>query len=255
MLTISYDGSGFAGWQSQPRGNTIQDVLEAALARILKCPGTRIHSSGRTDAGVHALAQTAHFDAPPACRLDAAMWRNALNANLPPTLRVLRCAEMPPQFHARFDATGKTYAYRICTAPVLPPLEFGRAWHVPHPIDLGILTACCREMEGRHDFSAFAARRRGDDPSVPDYAVRSLWTVRPETTGAFLTITYHGEGFLYKMVRLLTGTQVRIAQGREPLSSLRQFLQNPGGPKSTHLAPAAGLCLVRVDYPPSILPA
>ena len=121
-LTLAYDGRAFTGWQSQPHGRSAQDVLESRLGRILEIPLLRVHGAGRTDAGVHALGQVAHFDAPDSLTMDGADWQRALNAHLPPALRVLACDPVAPTFNAQFDASGKRYHYRICRLPVLPPL-------------------------------------------------------------------------------------------------------------------------------------
>ena len=249
-FTIAWDGRPYAGWQSQPGGNTVQDHLEAAVARVLKLPApAAVHGSGRTDTGVHGLGQVAHCDVPDTCRMDMDAWRRALNVHLPPSIRVLEAAVAPPEFHARFDAAGKTYRYRIWTAPVLPPLEAGLAWHVPHTLDRVLLAAACRMCEGEHDFTAFAANR-GDGKDAGRDTVRRIWSVTAAEEGPLLTLTFHGNGFLYRMVRLLTGSIVRVAQGRAPLSWLQYLLTAPPGEKSHHTAPADGLYLVSVDYPP-----
>src|SRR6188472_728200 len=120
-FTVAYDGATFAGWQSQANGNTIQDRLEAAFATFARKPA-RVHGAGRTDAGVHALAQSAHVDLPSAA-IPAWQWVEALNGALPPTIRVMACRWVSPKFHARFSATGKVYRYRIWNGAVLPPLE------------------------------------------------------------------------------------------------------------------------------------
>src|SRR6202521_2925324 len=138
-LIVSYDGASFSGWQSQPNRNAIQDHLENAFQRICSEP-VRVHGAGRTDAGVHALAQCAHVDLPDK-RLTIERWRNALNAVLPATVRILRCQYVSQKFHARFSATGKLYRYRIWAAPVLPPLELGRAWHISSPLDIDLVKA------------------------------------------------------------------------------------------------------------------
>ena len=248
-LTIAYDGRPFAGWQSQRGGNTVQDHLESALAKILKLENPPVvHGSGRTDTGVHALGQVAHFDAPDDCRMDNGAWLRALNVHLPPAIRVMDVNSTAPGFHARFDATGKTYRYRIWNAEVLPPLEAGLAWHVPHAIDFPLLAGACRLCEGTHDFTAFAANR-GDGKDADRDTVRHLWTVRIEHDTPCLTLTFHGSGFLYKMVRLLTGSLLRVALGRSPLAWMQELLTAPDQEKSNHLAPADGLYLVSVDYP------
>jgi tRNA pseudouridine38-40 synthase len=253
-LTIAYDGRPFAGWQSQPDGNTVQDHLEAAIAKTLQQEQrVPVHGSGRTDAGVHAMGQTAHFDVPPDCRMSPAAWRRALNVHLPPAIRVMEVAAAPDDWHARFDAAGKSYRYRIWTGSVLPPLEAGLAWHVPQRMDPAALEAACRSCEGEHDFRAFAANR-GDGRDATRDTVRRLWSVLPEREGPLLTLTFHGSGFLYKMVRLLTGAIVRTARGREPLTWLERLLTAPAGEKCHYAAPADGLYLMRVDYDSALAP-
>ena len=160
-LTVAYDGAAFAGWQSQAHRNTVQDELERALQKI-SGQQIRVHGAGRTDAGVHALAQCAHVDLPNR-RLSIERWRNALNAVLPAAVRILRCQYVSQKFHARFSATGKLYRYRIWAAPILPPLELGRAWHIFLPLDVDLLKAAGRKFIGTHDFSAFAANRALSD--------------------------------------------------------------------------------------------
>ena len=132
-FTVAYDGAPFAGWQSQASGNTIQDHLEKSFATVAR-QDVRVHGAGRTDAGVHALAQCAHVDLSSAS-IPAWQWIEALNGALPPAIRVLSCRYVSTEFHARFSAKGKVYRYRIWNAKVLPPLEFGRAWHVHTPLD------------------------------------------------------------------------------------------------------------------------
>src|SRR5438132_11165351 len=156
-LIVAYDGSQFAGWQSQSHRNTIQDHLERAFERIGGKP-VRVHGAGRTDAGVHAFAQCAHVDLPDD-RLSSARWTRALNALLPPTIRVLRCRYVSNDFHARLSAKGKIYRYRIWTAPVLPPFEYRRAWHIPRPLDLRVVKTAAKHFVGTHDFAGFAANR------------------------------------------------------------------------------------------------
>src|ERR687887_2199459 len=143
-LMIAYDGTPFAGWQSQSHRNTVQDQVERAFERVLGRP-VRVHGAGRTDAGVHALAQCAHVDLPDD-GLSAARWTEALNALLPPTIRVLRCQYVSNDFHARISAKAKIYRYRIWLAPVLPPFEYHRAWHVTQSLDSQILQAAAKHF-------------------------------------------------------------------------------------------------------------
>ncbi len=243
-LIVAYDGSGFAGWQSQVNGNTIQDRLEAALACVVG-QKIRVHGAGRTDAGVHALGQCAHADVE--TKLEAAVLLAALNASLPPTIRILRCRFVARTFHARFDARGKIYRYRIATTPVLSPFELGRAWHVTSPLDDILLRACAREFLGRHDFAGFAANRGQPATST----TRTIRRVKVTRSKALTTIEFEGDGFLYKMVRLMVGAMVRCALGRSSLSEVRESLRNPAAAARAHarlVAPAAGLTLMRVQY-------
>jgi len=242
-LTIAYDGAPFVGWQSQAGGGTVQDFIETALAKI---GGQKItlHGAGRTDAGVHALAQIAHFDPPATTRLTPTAWRSALNATLPATIRILRASRAAEDFHARFDARGKIYRYEICTSAVLPPHRFRRAWHVPQGVHADRLRETLQIFVGAHDFRAFAANRR---TPVTD-PVRRISSIRVAHSGHSLALTFEGDGFLYKMVRMLTGAGVRVAQGKESSDRLRALLAEPTSGHWTFVAPADGLHLVRVLY-------
>jgi tRNA pseudouridine38-40 synthase len=247
-LTIAYDGRPFLGWQSQVGGNTVQDILNEALEAVAKEP-LRLQGSGRTDTGVHALGQTAHFDAPDASNMNPYNWVPALNTKLPATIRVMACEEVPPDFHARFSATGKTYRYDICTDPVLPPLKAGLAWHLPRLLDADALSHALALFVGKHDFHAFAAYR-GNEQDETDY-VRTIRTSDLETLPDGYRLTFSGDGFLYKMVRMLTGSAVKAAQGRLRLDDLAALLDQPPGlphGKAPLSAPADGLYLENVRY-------
>lgn len=241
-LALAYDGRPFRGWQSQAGGDAVQDRLEQAFVRV---GGERIvvHGSGRTDAGVHALGQVAHVDVPRDF-LPPVKWHAALNANLPPEIRVLRCTRAAADFHARFQAKGKTYLYRIFAGPIFPPLEIGRAWHMPGALDLDVLRACAAQLTGTHDFAGFAANR-GHPPTSTVRTIREIHLTR---RGPLLTLRFTGNGFLYKMVRLLTGTLIRCAQGRMEPAFLDTLLAGGGSPKTHFQAPAEGLYLARVLY-------
>jgi tRNA pseudouridine38-40 synthase len=241
-LVISYDGRDFAGWQSQKHGNTIQDHLEVAFERVC---GTRlaVTGSGRTDSGVHALGQCAHVDVP-AAQFAAERWLKALNGVLPPAIRILRAGFVGKTFHARFSARGKVYRYRIINAAVRPPLEIGRAWHVPSPLDRVLLGRAAKIFVGQHDFAAFAANRGKEERST----VRSLEYVRVSVRRDLIEIEFSADGFLYKMVRLMVGAMVRCALGKESLQSIELRLERPSRTSTRLVAPAAGLYLVRVRY-------
>ncbi|MEP6667553.1 MAG: tRNA pseudouridine(38-40) synthase TruA [Chthoniobacter sp.] len=243
-LLIAYDGRPFRGWQSQATKDAVQDHVEAAFANTIG-EKVSVQGSGRTDAGVHALAQIAHADVPTA-RLEVTAWQGALNNFLPPEIRVLRVTRAAPDFHARFSARGKIYTYRIWNSQYLHPLEIGRVWHMPSALDLDILRAGLVLLEGQHDFAGFAANR------APGYAaedtVRTIQQITLSRRGELLTLRFEGNGFLYKMVRLLTGTLVRCAQGRAELTFIHELLAEKGARKTSFAAPAEGLYLTRVLY-------
>ncbi len=241
-LIIAYDGTGFAGWQSQSHRNAIQDHVERAFERI-SGESVRVHGAGRTDAGVHALAQCAHVDLPDN-RLSAARWTTALNALLPPAIRVLRCQYVPKDFHARHSAKGKIYRYRIWSAPVLPPFEYGRAWHVSQPLDLKVLNKAAKAFAGTHDFAGFAANRGKPEKST----IRTIYSVRVRRNGPCVTIDFDGDGFLYKMVRLIVGSLVQCALGKMRIEDLTERLDFSQAGRTRLAAPAEGLFLVRVRY-------
>ena len=240
-LIIAYDGAHFSGWQSQANGNAVQDVIEAVLRKII---GSRVvvHGSGRTDAGVHALGQCAHVEVPDG-GLAPAEWLRALNANLPTAVRILSARQVAEDFHARFAAKGKIYRYVIRNAAVLPPHEADRAWHVSQKLDLSRLQSAARIFEGRQDFCAFTANRGGD---VRD-THRTIHGITVTRRGTLVSLAFEGEGFLYKMVRMLTGAVVRAAQNRVEVDDLRSRLET-GGPRWNYVAPASGLYLVKVIY-------
>jgi tRNA pseudouridine38-40 synthase len=241
-LIVAYDGTAFAGWQSQVHRNTVQDELERAFHKISGAP-VRVHGAGRTDAGVHALAQCAHVDLP-GRRLSAGNWTKALNATLPPTLRVLRTRFVSPQFHARFSATGKTYRYRIWLAPILPPLELNRAWHIPQPIDLDLLVRTGGMFVGKHDFAAFAANRGKREEST----VRTISAVKVRRRTSDLAIEISGDGFLYKMVRMMVGAMIRVAIGKMRVEEVASGLRTGRAKSARFAAPGHGLYLVKVWY-------
>ena len=241
-MVVSYDGRPFQGWQSQAHRDTVQDRLELAFAKL--CGGQRIlvHGSGRTDAGVHARGQVAHADVPDFWRHDPEQSRAALNANLPPEIRVREARFVSEAFHARFAARGKIYRYRIWNSPVFDPFEIGRAWHFPGDLNSSVLRQAASRIIGQHDFAAFSANR-GHRPAS---TVRTIRRFVVQQRGSLFTLDVEGNGFLYKMVRLLTGSLVRCAQGRAPLEWIDELLA--GRSKTSFAAPAEGLYLMRVLY-------
>jgi len=176
-LTIAYDGRAFSGWQSQPNSNTIQDILNAAISEVAKQP-IQVQGSGRTDAGVHADGQVAHFESPTGVNMNPYNWVPALNTKLPPAIRVLDCIEMPDDFHARFSAKEKTYIYDLCLAPVLHPHRHGRAWHLPRQLDPLTLqngtvndwcssTSCARSTQTRRPSRSIKSNRGSTLRQIP----------------------------------------------------------------------------------------
>jgi tRNA pseudouridine38-40 synthase len=241
-MIVAYDGQGFAGWQSQSHRNTIQDHIERAFERIGGKP-VRVHGAGRTDAGVHALAQCAHADLTDE-HFSAPRWTHALNALLPPAIRVLRCQYVSKDFHARLSAKGKIYRYRIWSAAVLPPFEYGRAWHVSTSLDFKALKKATEAFVGTHDFVAFAASRGKPEPRT----IRTIYGARVRRDGRCITIEFEGDGFLYKMVRLMVGAIVRSAANRMHVEDVFRRLDSGRVGQARFAAPAEGLFLVRVRY-------
>lgn len=238
---VAYDGGGFDGWQSQPGGNAVQDVVERRLAEIFGRT-VRVHGSGRTDAGVHARGQVFHFDGD---------WRHgadklvaALNSGLPPTLRVTAARRAAADFHARFSATGKIYRYEILHGSAANPFEYRHCWAVPRRLDIAAMRAAAAVLCGRHDFAAFSA----DNGMERESTVRDLRRLDVTARGRRIRVTAEADGFLYKMVRSLVGALVAAGQGK--LSPAEIVAQLRGG-KRTHrieTAPPQGLFLEKVIY-------
>jgi tRNA pseudouridine38-40 synthase len=241
-LTITYRGQDFYGWQRQDPHPTVQLALESALLKIFGKPFP-VAGSGRTDRGVHALGQVA------SCRLPAihppATLLRALNFHLPPAVRVLSILREKPKFHARFSAKGKTYVYRIVNAPFLHPMEIGRAWHVPRPLDLQAVRQAARLLVGRHDFASFTSNPGYEREST----VRRLHSIHiARQPGSVLKFTFAGDGFLYRMVRNLVGALVKVGHGRLAAANLRRILAARSRANAPPTAPAEGLYLQKVRY-------
>ncbi len=249
LFTCAYDGQSYLGWQSQRGRGTIQDCIEAAMAGILKRP-LRIAAAGRTDAGVHALGQRFHVDIPASCRMQAAQWQAALNALLPPSIRITAAQGVADDFHARFNAVAKSYDYLICRAPVLSPFLAGRAWHLPRDWSPALMAEALRCYEGEHDFRRLSARR-GTEPAEPppSYYRRRIDRAALCEEGDILRLSFCGNGFMYRMVRLLVGTAHQVARGKINLDQLRAYMTQPGE-TTRYCAPADGLYLRDVQYDP-----
>jgi tRNA pseudouridine38-40 synthase len=216
--------------------------LKQAFFAILSEP-VKLHGAGRTDSGVHALGQVAHVDVPHR-KFSPAKWIAAVNAHLPAQIRVIRCQLVSAVFHAQYSAVGKVYRYRVWNDPVFHPLEIGRSWHVPQVLDLKTLVVAADRLSGTHDFASFAANRG----KANETTTRTINQIRIRRRRELIAMEFDGSGFLYRMVRMLTGAIVRVASGREDLNWIDQLLSDPGKTKASYTAPAEGLYLVRVKY-------
>jgi tRNA pseudouridine38-40 synthase len=243
-LAIAYDGGAYAGWQAQATGLAVQEVVEKALRQLFP-NAARLNSSSRTDAGVHALGMVAHVDIPAnELRVPAKKLALALNAFLPEDIRVVTAARCRPDFHARFDATGKQYRYFVWNHPAMNPLLRRSAWHVPKKLDLAAMRRAAVAFVGRRDFKSFAGARNYEMETT----VRAVTRCDIKRSGPLLTFIIEGEGFLYKMCRGMTGTLVQIGLGRFPADSIGAMLEGRDRRVAGMTAPARGLVLWRVDY-------
>jgi tRNA pseudouridine38-40 synthase len=243
-LTIAYDGTGYEGWQVQKTGTGVQEIIETALAKLFPSK-SRLHSSSRTDTGVHALGMVAHFEIPQAeFKMTTAKLALALNAWLPGDIRVVNAARASKKFHARFDATGKQYRYVVWNHPAMNPLIRHTAWHVPRPLDVKAMRTAAPLLIGKHDFQSFTASTDYDKGST----VRTLTHCYIKKSGAQLTFVIEGDGFLYKMCRGIAGTLVQIGQGKFPPEEIKQMLAKKDRRVAGMTAPAQGLVLWKVFY-------
>jgi len=243
-ITVAYDGTDYVGWQRQANGVSIQGLIEDALADIDGRP-VPVAGAGRTDSGVHALAQVAGFTLERPMPPDVVV--RALNAHLPDAIRVTAAAEVPASFHPRFAAHSKTYRYRMLNSDVANPFERRYAWHVPGPLDLEGMGVAARTLEGEHDFAAFQAAG-SDVVTTVRTVLSSRIAICPQP--GLLTYEITGTGFLRHMVRTIVGTLVEIGRGRRPADSMAQLLVVGDRTLAGATAPAAGLFLVAVDYGP-----
>lgn len=239
-ITIEYDGSGYSGWQTQPNGLAVQEVVETALNRLLG-EAVRVRSSGRTDAGVHATGMVAAFQTTKAIPLRAIV--DGSNHFLPSDIAILDAAEVPPDFRPIGDALAKHYRYSILNAAVRSPLRRFTSWHVREPLDLEAMRAAASHFPGRHDFAAFRASNCSAKTTV-----RRIDSVEIVRNGDMIFIDVVGEGFLKNMVRVMSGTLVDIGKGRFKPDHLQWLLLNPDRQKAGVTAPACGLCLLKVFY-------
>ena len=242
-LTLEYDGTGFVGWQHQGDGRSVQEALERAVERFCG-ERVRVHGAGRTDSGVHALGQCCHLDL--SARATPEVLRNALNAHLRPAPVVVRdAAEAAPAFDARRDATARVYLYRIVNRRAPLALARQRAWHLPRPLDVAAMAGAARLLEGTHDFTTFrAARCQAASP------VRTLRSFAVIGKGEEIAIRAWARSFLHHQVRAMVGTLVEVGEGRRVPADAGAALAACNRSRSGPTAPACGLYLEAVIYPP-----
>jgi tRNA pseudouridine38-40 synthase len=255
-LILSYDGTEFGGWQVQPGRTTVQGALASAIGRL---SGENVlpQGSGRTDAGVHALAQVASFVT--ASAIPVENWMRALNDTLPVSIRVLEVTEAAPEFHARKSARAKTYRYRIHRGAVCPPFLARYVWHYPYPLEESAMVAAAGAVVGEHDFTSFAAvdpervarmaiEQNTRTTTARTTNVRTILTSSWAREGEELIYTVRGNGFLHHMVRNLVGTFLLVGKGTVSLQELRRILEARERTAAGPTAPASGLYLVEVEY-------
>jgi len=240
-LVIEYDGTDFSGWQKQPGRRTVQGVLEDALAVILRSP-VRLQGAGRTDAGVHALGQTASFQTE--ADISPFRLRKGLCALARPDVAVVEAAEAPMGFNARFDAVGKHYRYAILNRPSPSPLSGRMRFFVPQPLDIDAMCRAAALLVGAHDFAGFRAA-----DCERETTVRTLSAVEVRRFDTDIFIEVKGDAFLKNMVRIIAGSLVDVGLHRLSLQSIRDALTRGERTAAGRTAPAAGLTLVSVFYP------
>lgn len=245
-LVLAYDGSEFSGWQVQPDLPTAQGTLASAIGRIT---GEKVlpQGSGRTDAGVHALAQVATFSTESSVPTEN--WVKALNDILPPSIRVLKAQQSAFDFHARKSAQAKTYRYRMLRSAICPPFLARYVWHYPYPLDEPAMQRVAGLVIGEHDFTSFAAvdPERGTEEE-PANNIRTIFESLWERSGEEFTYTVRGNGFLHHMVRNLVGTFLLVGKGTLQPEDISRILRECNRSSAGATAPANGLYLVGVEY-------
>lgn len=255
-LTVAYDGTGFVGWQRQVSGVSVQGLLEDAFGALAGAP-VAVHGSGRTDAGVHAAGQVA--SATLETRLAPDVIRRALNARLPPAVRVLDVAQAPDDFHARFSARRKTYRYVIWNAPFAGPFAYRYAWHVTAALDLPLMQKAAGDLIGRHDFTGLQSTGSAVHTAVRTVSAAAIEEKRGPDAAAILPIVgldggrllvfaITADGFLRHMVRAAAGLLVEIGAGRRTPDSVARVLTARDRALAGPTAPAHGLWLMHVEY-------
>ncbi len=246
-LTLEYDGTRFNGWQIQSgKRRTVQGEIEKALSRIFQ-QETRVIGSGRTDSGVHARAQIAHLKT--RSRMTPHQILKALNSLLPQDIAVLRAKEVLSDFHAQYSAKSKIYRYTILNAGTRSPLARQFSTFYPYPLNLRLMRREARDLLGKKDFRSFQATDPAVQSDTPEKtSIRTIKKLEIKKTGSFIAIDIEADGFLYKMVRNIVGTLLKIGSGKLPEGSMKRILQKKNRRAAGFTAPARGLCLWEVKY-------
>lgn len=246
-LTIAYDGTDFHGWQMQANKPTIQGEIVAVLRRLTQ-ENVQLHGSGRTDAGVHALGQVASFRTQ--SPLSAAEFQRALNALLPPAIRIVSAEETGPDFSARWSAKGKVYRYRLYRGKVVPPMLWRYVLHYPFPLDEVAMKEAAAKFVGVHDFTSFAASTGSEDDDKERNMEREMYSTELKRTddGEELWFTVHGRSFLRYMVRKMVGTLLEVGRGKLSPADIETLYELTDRSKSGPTVPPQGLFMVRVDH-------
>jgi tRNA pseudouridine38-40 synthase len=246
-LTIAYDGTDFHGWQIQANKPTIQGEIVNVLRRITQ-ENIQLHGAGRTDAGVHALGQVGSFRTQ--SNLSALEFQRALNALLPPAIRIFTSEEVGPDFHARWSARGKTYRYRMYRGKVVPPMVWRYVLHYPFPLDEDAMRVAASRYVGPHDFAAFAASTGSEDDDRERSTVREIYAseLLRANEGEELVFSVRGRSFLRYMVRKMVGTLLEVGRGRLTPDDITRLYQLRDRSKSGPTVPPQGLCMVSVEH-------
>ena len=241
-LELSFDGTEYHGWQRQPNGITVQEVLEEKLCRLFNNTQIRVQGSSRTDSGVHVLGMAASFKAPPSPYIPDWKVKKALNRLLPPSIKIREAVIAEPDFNARFSAHSKAYVYVINTGD-LNPFTCRWSWHISDLTDLDGMREALKQIEGTHDFSTFTVEL---DPSKDH--VRTIYKAEIKQFGPLVCIHIMGDGFLYKMVRSIVGAIADVGRGNLPPDAIGKMLAARSRSAARDTAPALGLFLLKVFY-------
>lgn len=244
-ITFAYDGTNFSGFQIQPHRRTVEQTLKDVVNRIAKNPRPALNviGSGRTDAGVHALNQVAHFDCP--YHLSGESMRRALNSLLPRDILVKKAVEVAPDFHARYSAHRKTYRYRVSQGEFVDPFKRNYTAHYKYPLDIDRMAKAAQDFVGQHDFTSFVAS--GSQAKSNVRTISQVLVFRDEHDHEVI-FEFTGNGFLYNQVRIMVAFLLEIGSHQRPISDVKRVLAAKDREQARMTAPASGLYLVSVDY-------